>query len=699
MKLLTLQAALGALSLTLGLAADLLVADFERGDYGDWKVEGKAFGSGPAKGGVDGQMQVSGFLGERLVNSFHGGDASIGKLTSPEFKIERPFINFLIGGGGHKDQTGIKLLVDGEVVRSSTGANTAGGGSEALEWESWDVREFAGMQASIEIIDAHSGGWGHLNIDHIVQGEHARGAVPASRTFTAAKRYLYLPVATGAKQRRLKLMLGDRPVREMDVELALDGKVSLTAAVDLSRWQGEELTLELGKIDQGKPLPDLVQSDELPGADTIYQEKFRPLFHFTSKIGWLNDPNGLVYDDGEWHLYYQHNPYGWNWGNMHWGHAVSTNLFHWKEIGDAIYPWSDCVGAAFSGSATIDRHNTSGWGKGVLVAALTDTGAGESIAYSTDRGRSFAMFDGNPVVKHQGRDPKVIWHEASQHWVMALYSDIDKVPCVAFYNSKDLKQWEYQSHLEGYFECPDLFELPVDGDKNNTRWVVYAADAKYSIGQFDGKVFTPEHEGKHQLWYGNFYAAQTYDNAPDGRRIQIGWGRGITFPGMPFNQQMAVPVELTLHQIPAGVRMRANPVRELEALREGSELLPAVKLLNTSEAIAYRGEALDLTLRITPTGAESVGLRVRGCELSYHPDQSLLMIGDLKVPIALEDGSLHLRILVDRGSVEVFANGGSQALQVGQRLDPESECIEVFARGGAAEISEFKAHRFRSSWE
>lgn len=690
-----------ALSLlaTLAEADDHVIADFEANTYGKWKVEGEAFGNGPAKGGLDGQMGVSGFQGKGFVNSYHGRDGSTGKLTSPEFEIVRPHISFLIGGGGHSDRTCINLLIDGEVVRSATGSNVDSGGDERLEWTSWDVKALIGKKANLQIIDAHTGGWGHINIDQIVQSDKARGAVDAVYAFTAAQRYLYLPVETGGKKRRLKLKLGEKIVRELDVELATGNQVSLTSALDIAKWRGEELTLVLGKIDPDSAVITFKQSDELPNADTIYGEKYRPLFHFTSKIGWLNDPNGMVYDQGEWHLYYQHNPYGWNWGNMHWGHAVSADLVHWKEIGDAIFPWSDCKGAAFSGSATIDHNNTSGWGAGVMVAALTDTGAGESMAYSTDKGRTFTMFEGNPVVKHESRDPKIIWHEPSKNWVMALYSVINKVNCVAFYNSPDLKKWEYQSHLENYFECTDLFELPVDGDKDNTRWIVYAANADYAVGQFDGKVFTPEHEGKHKLWHGNYYAAQTYDNAPDGRRVQIGWGRGVIFPGMPFNQQMSVPAELTLHQTAAGIRMRANPVKELDRLHQGSVSLPDLAISDATEVLKFSGEGIDLSLRITPTDAKVVGLDIRGAAVSYDVEKNSLKVGKLNVPISLQEGSLDLRFLVDRGSLELFINGGETALQVAHLFDLQNQAISVFAKQGAANFSEISAHQMRSSWK
>ncbi|MCP4505571.1 MAG: glycoside hydrolase family 32 protein, partial [Fuerstiella sp.] len=209
---------------------------------------------------------------------------------------------------------------------------------------------------------------------------------------------------------------------------------------------------------------------------------------------------------------------------MTWGHAISSNLLHWEQQPNKLFPNTMAVKACFSGGATVDTKNTAGWGPNTLVAFLTDTGAGESIAYSTDGGKTFTWYDKNPVVKHKGRDPKVIWYEYDEddkplnedarelggHWVMVVYDEQKEYGRnAAFYTSTNMKQWTEQSHLPGYFECTELFELPVVGDGKNSRWVVFAADAKYAVGTFDGKTFTPDHENKHQVHWGPYYASQT----------------------------------------------------------------------------------------------------------------------------------------------------------------------------------------------
>src|SRR4051812_23920716 len=510
---------------------DALVADFEGDTYGDWTTTGTAFGRGPARGTLPNQMPVTGFLGKGLVNSYAGGDASMGTLTSPEFAVERTFLNFLVGGGKHPG-TRIDLVIGGKGGRTASGPNDKPGGSGELDWHSWDATEFAGMKAVIRIVDEETGGWGHINVDHIVQSDRKKAVEPVSRELAVENRYLHLPVKTGAPKRRMKFDADGKTVREFEIELA-DGKPDFLAFADVSAFKGKKLTVSTVLPAESKALDAIVASDDVPAKAELYEEKLRPRFHFTSRRGWLNDPNGLVHDGTEWHLFYQHNPFGWDWGNMHWGHATSPDLVHWTEHGDALYPKS-LADMAFSGSAVVDKQNTSGWGTKdapPLVLAFTSTGRGECIAYSTDKGRTWTEYEKNPVVKHAGRDPKLVWYAPGKHWVMAVYDETGGKRTIAFHTSPDLKTWTFQSKIDDFFECPDLFELRV-GFTKESRWVLCAADGKYLIGSFDGKAFTRE-SGKHQLWYGNFYAAQTFDNAPDGRRIQIGWAQGVTFPGMP----------------------------------------------------------------------------------------------------------------------------------------------------------------------
>jgi len=679
---------------------DVLIADFEAKDYGDWKTTGDAFGPGPAQGTLPGQMPVSGYLGKGLVNSFHGGDKSTGTLTSPAFKSERKYINFLIGGGKHPGETCINLLLDGKVVRTASGPNDRPGGSEHLDWHTWDVDEFTGKATVIEIVDKHTGGWGHINIDHIVQSDRKRQAEPAQREIAVESRYLHLPIQTGAAMRRMRYVVENKTVREFDLELA-DGNPTFLAFSDVSAFQGKRLRIELDALPvDSKALTAITQANAIPKAEELYKEKHRPQFHFTSRRGWLNDPNGLVYYQGEYHLYYQHNPYGWNWGNMHWGHAVSPDLVHWKELPLALYPrqhgdW------CFSGSALVDANNMSGFQNGAdapLIAAYTSTGRGECIAYSTDRGRSWTDYSGNPVVKHAGRDPKVIRHEASKQWVMAVYDEFENKRWIAFYTSPDLKNWKFQSRIDDFFECPDLFELPVDGDVSKKKWVLYAADGRYVLGAFDGKSFTVE-SGKHQLWHGNFYAAQTYSDTPDGRRVQIGWGNGIAFPGMPFNQQMTVPCQLTLRTTSDGVRMFAEPVKELDTLQGKRHAWADLNLqVGDNPLSTVNGELFDIRAEFEVGGAEAFGFNVRGEPVVYHVKKAEITCKGKTAPLSPVDGRIKMRVLVDRGSIEIFGNDGRVALSAGVLLSTENLALAVFTRGAATKVRAVEVFPLESAW-
>lgn len=681
------------LPISLRAADDILIADFESETYGDWKATGEAFGTGPARGTLPGQMPVTGFLGKGLVNSFNKGDGTTGTLISPKFKIQRKFLNFLIGGGGHAGKTCMNLLLDGKVIRTATGPNTEPGGSEELDWSSWDVQNLMGKEVVIQIVDNHIGGWGHINVDHIVQSDAKKAVAAARREIRIEKRYLHLPVRTGAAKRRMKFIVDGKTVREFDIELADDP--ALVVFSDVSQFRGQKLTLEVSKIpDDSTVLAKIAASDDLPAANNLYREKLRPQFHFTSRRGWLNDPNGLVYFQGEYHLFYQHNPYGWNWGNMHWGHAVSKDLVHWRELPEALYPpkYGDWC---FSGSAFVVKKGQAGFERDTLVAAFTSTGRGECLTASSDAGRTWKELPGNPAVKHAGRDPKVIWHEPTKRWIMAVYDEFEGKRWIAFYSSPDLKKWDFESRIEGFFECPDLFEIAVNGT-GERKWVLYAADGKYVLGQFDGHQFQAE-TGKHLVWYGNFYAAQTYSDAPDGRRIQIGWANGITFPGMPFNQQMTVAVELTLRSSTEGVRMFAEPVQSLETLRTKNHqwknliLKPGVNPLKD-----LRGELLDIRTEFATNA--SVGFSLHGTQVVYDAKNKELTCGPVKAPLARDNGRIRLRILRDRGSIEVFANDGRVAMSVAAIAKNDNRAIEIFARGDAAKIVTLDVSEMKSIW-
>ncbi len=694
-------------SVVLGLSAmaaasqDIVLADFEGEDYGDWVTTGTAFGQGPAKGTLPNQMPVTGYIGERLVNSFHDGDRSIGTLTSPEFRIERKFITFYVGGGKFPGRTCVNLVVDGRIARTVAGENDRPGGSERLLLRVWDVSGMFGKTARIQAVDQVKQGWGHITLDHIVMTDDRTGGT-LRKEFSVEKRYLNLPVKNGSSKRRMRMLVDGQVVREFEIELA-ERTPDFWVFLDLTPFAGKKAVVEVEGLARGSHVLDPIgQGDEIRGAENLYREKLRPQFHFTSRRGWNNDSNGLVFHKGLWHLYYQHNPYGVQWGNMHWGHAVSEDLVHWKELPIAIYPqqFDDWV---FSGSAVVDVNNTSGFGRGgepPIVAAYTSTGRGECIVYSNDDGRTFTEFEGNPVVRHAGRDPKVIWYGPGRHWVMALYDEADNKRMIAFYTSQDLKTWEFASRIDGFFECPEIFELPVEGEEGQRRWVLYAADGDYLIGSFDGRVFTPE-SGKHRFSHGNcFYASQTYNNVPpeDGRRVQIAWGR-VEIPGMPFNQMMLFPVELTLRPTGEGIRMFARPVREIERLREKTRNWKGVEVSPGGDPIGpVEGELMHVQATLRPAGATKCGFTIRGTPVTFDVAAGKLSCLDKTAPLSPVDGVIRLELLVDRTSIEIFANDGQVYMPMGVIHPEDNKSVQVLVEGGPVKVESLDVHLLKSAW-
>ena len=701
-------------SLQLQAADDLLVADFEAGNYQNWTVSGEAFGQAPAAGTLAGQMEVSGFKGKQLVNSFYGGDGATGKMTSPEFSIQRKYLNFLIGGGKHPGQTCINLVVNNKTVRTATGPNGQPGGTEALDWSSWDVSKLIGQKAVIEIVDTAKGGWGHINIDHIVQSDtnYHVPVVDAQRSMTFTEKYLQLPVKHGAPKRLLRMRINDELVREFVIEYA-ETEADYWVWLDVSPFKGKTAVLTLAGVRGGKAraLDTVFQADQLKDAAGFYKERLRPQYHFTSRRGWNNDSNGMLYYAGEYHLFYQHNPFGWAWGNMTWGHAVSKDMIHWQELDDAIHP--DALGTIFSGSGIVDKKNTTGFKTGAedpLVCIYTSAGGTnqwsrdlgnkftQSLAYSNDRGRTWTPYANNPVLGHvrgSNRDPKVIWHEPTQQWSIVLYLDEKEM---GFYTSKDLKTWTETSRLKCFHECPELFELPVAGDSGQSKWVLYGASGHYLIGDFDGKAFTPESE-EIRFHHGDcFYASQTFNNMPDERRVQIAWGQVAT-PGMPFNQMMLFPVTLTLHSTPEGLRMQAYPIKEVRDLHGNRTLIRnEVVKAGDNPLKTVKGDSLDISA-VIEVGDSDFGFRLRGRDLVYSAEKHTLTFGNRSVKVQPKQGKIRLRLLVDRTSIEIFANRGEVYMPM-RCLPDEADAKDIaFFSKGNVTVTRMSAYELQSIWK
>ena len=530
-----------------------------------------------------------------------------------------------------------------------------------------------------------------------------------ARTLVVRQPYLNFPVKTGGPMRRVSVLVDGREERSFGIELA-DGRPDWWAFLDATPFVGRTVTIQVDKLsDDSSGLSSVDQTSRIKDGGEPYHESLRPQFHFTSRRGWLNDPNGLVFYQGEYHLFYQHNPYGWNWGNMHWGHAVSRDLVHWQELPAALYP--DEHGTMYSGSAVVDWHNTAGFQTGrdpALVAMFTAAGHPftQEIAFSNDRGRTWTKFPNNPVLGHiaaENRDPKVVWFAPDKQWVMALYLDHNDY---ALFGSPDLKNWRKLSdvHLPGDAECPNFFPVPLEGDTNNLRWVFFGASGVYLVGTFDGRSFKPETQPQ-RLQHGNcWYASQVYSDIParDGRCILIPWGRlpnGEIFRGMPFNQMMGLPVELTLHATGSGPALAVNPVRELKSLRHRAhEIKPQPLTPGANPLAGLRGELWEVEAEIAVGDAKAVSFNVRGVPVTYDVSrQSLSCLGS-HAPLASQNGKISLHFYVDRASVDIFGGQGSLYLPMAQAISPDNVSLSLSCEGGAAAIVSLKVYELKSAW-
>lgn len=454
-----------------------------------------------------------------------------------------------------------------------------------------------------------------------------------------------------------------------------------------------------------------------------YDELYRPQFHFTPEKNWHNDPNGLVYYDGEYHLFYQHNPKGNEWGYMHWGHAISTDLVHWEHFPIAIYPDENSEDkvrcTAFSGSAIVDENNLLGKQEGdvkTLVAFYTSQHCGQRIAYSTDKGRTWEKFEGNPIIPYDetddARDPKVVWHEPSQKYVMALYrktTEGDNSKGVSFYTSENLTDWEHQSHVFGFYECPDLVPMQVTNRPEETKWVLFDGDGSYLIGNFDGTKFSPETAKMKSDFGKNYYATQTWSNIPeeDGRVIQIAWMRGGSFPEMPFNGQMTFPTELELTKFNFGYKVTRKPVSEIELLHdkdfewENEKLIPGI---NQNIVKKVKGDCLHIIGEFDLKSCNNFGFMLRhnkketGTELLYDVKRGTLSLLGTTAPLLPVDNKITLEILVDRASIEVFANGGQTVISNCFTPEKGAEDLVLFTNGGEMIVEKLDIFRVKSAW-
>lgn len=451
---------------------------------------------------------------------------------------------------------------------------------------------------------------------------------------THPTKYLLFPIQESADESKVTLTTGSTADVAMDIRLAVD---SIEYYVPFALPVGSEVATV--SVQSGSTTSirwsDVQLSDTFDVENSDY---YRPLYHHTALYGWMNDPNGLVYKDGEYHLYFQYNPYGSRWGNMHWGHSVSKDLIHWEHLDPAIA--RDTLGHIFSGSTVIDKNNTAGYGKDAMIALYTsasDKGQVQSMAYSTDNGRTYTKYEKNPILTpfdglKDFRDPKVFWYEPAQKWYMIVSADKE----MRFYSSSNLKEWEYLSAFgEGYgiqpnqFECPDFIQLPVDGDERNKKWVMIVninpgclfggSATEYFVGDFDGTQFTTDTKPEVTKWLDwgkDHYAAVCFSNV-EGREIAIPWMSNWQYanytPIRQYRGANGLPRELKLFTQEGEIYLSGGVVAETRELRKEKKPFDAFELNGDSIIegfIANNQGAYELDFEVTPATSQVVGLEL-----------------------------------------------------------------------------------------
>ncbi|MFS4466676.1 glycoside hydrolase family 32 protein [Maribacter sp. 2210JD10-5] len=538
-----------------------------------------------------------------------------------------------------------------------------------------------------------------------------------------SKNYLVFPVDNSAKPSSIVMLHKGDSVSRLNVGLS-EGKPDFYSWMNVSRFKGEKLHISIDSMAYG--LDEnlrLFQSDTIPGK--YYAEQYRPQFHYSPKVGWVNDPNGMFFYNGTYHMFYQYNPYGQSWDNMHWGYATSHDLVHWQEHDPLIAPNS--YGSAYSGSAVVDFKNTSGLQTGedppLLLfytaagahAITPKTGASQHLVYSIDGGQNWISYQKNPIIpkfsEHQDRDPKVVWYEKGQCWIMMLFIGEQTFRILKSENAID---WEPLSDMKvaSHNECPDLFQLSVENNPQEKKWVFISGagkfweldNAKYVVGTFDGKKFIKEQESlQMDSGIGN-YSTQTFSNAPDNRRIFMGWftrqfdSKGYT--NMPSNAQFRVPWELKLFKTENGYSLHRYPVKEIDTLR--GALLQKIDIwLKKGEYDAYdiSRKSLDIELHMTFTEATNFTMTLADFELTYEGTTSEITAFGKTIRLRTENDHMKFRMLLDQNSLELFLNEGETAITglINEEY-LEGDTFKITCNEGELYIKDLKIYDMQSIW-
>ena len=571
--------------------------------------------------------------------------------------------------------------------------------------------------------------------------------------------YILLPIEEEAAESQVLLDTGEATDTDMDIRLA-QTQVDYFVPFALPTGVKTATVCVRNKSKDALCWKEIKLSDTF---DTANTEKFRPVYHHTPLYGWMNDANGLVYKDGEYHLYFQYNPYGSKWGNMHWGHSVSKDLVHWEHLAPAIA--RDTLGHIFSGSSIVDQENVAGYGAGNILAFYTSAsdknGQIQCLAFSKDNGRTFTNYEKNPILcpadgLRDFRDPKVFRYEPEDKWVMIVSADKE----MRFYDSKNLKDWNYMSSFgEGYgvqpcqFECPDMVELPVDGDLNRKKWALIVnvnpgcyfggSATQYFTGNFDGTKFSCDSQPNVTKWLDwgkDHYATVCFSNTGE-RTIAVPWMSNWQYcnivPTKQFRSANALPRELSLYTQDGEIYLSAVPVPEIKTLRKEKKEIPAFTVANDyhiDSLLADNDGAYELALEITVGEAEIMGFNLfndKGEKVDIYfnlPEKRLVMdrtksgIVDFGMKSVSHEIEVHdrrkttsinyiddfalatwapikkenkytLDVFVDKCSVEIFLNGGKVAMT--NLIFPSEPYNRMcfYSKGGSFQVDSFKAYR------
>lgn len=558
-------------------------------------------------------------------------------------------------------------------------------------------------------------------------------------------KYLILPVQDSNDEAIVNIVVDGKLDRTLNVRLA-KSKVDYTVPLNLERYAGKNVVLNIittqsrSSVREAKDdacWSNLAVTDTF---DTSNREKFRPAYHHTPLYGWMNDPNGMFYKDGVWHLAFQWNPYGSKWQNLSWGQSTSRDLIHWETQPDAVIE-PDGLGMIFSGSSAIDKANSAGFGKDAVVAMYTSAAASQiqSLAWSNDGGYTYNVYSGNPVLtlESEARDPNMFWNPETKEWTLVLAHALDHEMLI--FTSPDMKEWTLQSSFgkglgaqNGVWECPDLFELTVDGS-DEKKWVllcnlnpggIFGGSAtQYFVGDFDGKTFTPDVDANGKVptkWldYGkDHYATVSFSDAPNGRRTVIGWMSNWQYapevPTMQYRSANTLPREMGMFRGNDGqLYVSSTPSPELAALR--SQVFRRVNNTNVgAKAKKYAiPELCEILVTIDPAKADSVSLvlsntlgehvdmvyDVKNKTFSFDRCQSGIVDFSLDFPAVTyapthsADGKVSLRIFIDRSSIEVFGNEGRFVMTNLVFPNEPYSTLSLTADGGKAKISDLKIY-------